>query len=324
MNIQGIDKILLNRKIKKYKARQEGRDTKLNHASSVGWVEDCKRHLVLCRLKPELRAPTDEDSILRFEEGHTQEKIMRQDFIDANVPIEEAGPMILKELELEGQADDLIPVNGNKAWVDYKTCSSPMFSHVEKRQKASELLGSKHIWIRHYYPQGIVYNRLYGSEWGMLHFKDKDRGREKSLIVPADPDYLDRIATGLLEINEMVRKGEIPDPVYTDACKYCDFFSSCFEDTDMTRENIQRINDADVEAALLERDQLYPMAKKFDKLDKEIKDQFRGQNIVIGDFLLKSTEYEAKVFKVPDEIKKQYESLHTRIRMNIKNLAKPL
>lgn len=295
---------------------------KWNSASSAGWVLDCKRRLVLLRLCPEKEEPKTIEDLRRLEEGNRQEVLMREEMIQSGFNLVRAERMENKALQLTGEVEDLLNVNGDTFPLDFKSCSTYMFQKIQKSKSALELSEAKECWVRHYPAQMLLYNLLYSHECGLLFFKDKDRGAKHVVPVPVDKTYTSQITEGLEEVNQYVKEGKAPKAQYIDDCRWCGFCSTvCFPGDAKPAKDVVKISDAELELKLKRREELKPLSKEYDTLDKDVKDQLRGSNCVVGEFQISSTEYEATIFKVPREVKEEYKDTMTRVRMTIKNLG---
>ena len=325
--MQDIGKVIIQRLDEKIEQRAKARrqeEHKYNRASSAGWVDDCKQHLVLMRVCPEKEALPEMDSQRRLDEGQRQEKIIAEELTEAGFKLEKCERMKNDELQIEGEVEYRLVQSGNKFPLDFKTASSWMFRQISRYEHFKELLTSPHIWVRHYPPQLQIYDFLYGDEVGLLFFKDKDLNRKHVIGVPYDQFYTERIIDGLQIVNECVRKGDMLKPVYSDACRYCGFFSTCFPDSDFVKEKIAVVTDEEMELKLQRWQEIEKIGKEYDKLYDEIKAHFRGETVIVGDFLIKSKPFTATVYDVPEDIKKKFAREDERFRMSIKNIVSAL
>jgi len=302
---------------------------RLNRAHNAGWVDDCIRHLCLQRICPENEKTHDIDKQRIYDEGHRQEELMRQEVQDCGFEIKKVTPIVSEEYELRMEADDLIRVNGDYHPVDYKSCSDYMFRQIEKVEDWHDLRESKHIWIRHYPAQiqlyDYHYSQAYGcSDTGILFFKGKDKGKKHAIDVPYDLGYVEHILTRLQAVNEWIKKGEAPVAEYAEACKGCGFFDFCFPGNDFLKEKVERISDEEADLKFQRYFEIEKFYREGEKLKKELTAQFRGQNVIVGDAQVVSSEYDVSTYNVPQDIKDQYKDKVTRIRTSLKNLAAPI
>lgn len=319
--VEDLDKVTLS-----HAQNRQQEFKKYNRASSAGYVDDCLRCLVLMRTCPEKQEETSLELQRRFDEGHHQEKAIRAEMVEAGYEITPAKPMIDEGLQTKGEADDIVEKNDcGKRPADYKSASSGMFRQIVRAETAIDLMKSKQIWIRHYPAQMYLYMFLYGFTMGLFVFKNKDSGEKCAIDVPENPIYAKQLKDGLMTVNEYVAKEEVPRAIYCDACKSCGFFSTvCFEGESVPQDGVDRKLNPELEVLLDERRLAEPDHKRFVKVDKAIKDQLRGETVVIGDYFFKTTSHEAKAFDVPQEVKDKYQITVPRQRCTIKYLAKAL
>lgn len=321
--VETLDKKTEERMKKIEESRREGKI--LNHASDAGWVDDCLRYLVAKRLHPEKEEAKSLEQQRRLEEGKAQEVIMRNELLYAGYQIAEAKPMTWPDYELTGEVDDILIKNGDHFPLDYKSASTHMFRRIARCNTAMELLESKFYWVRHYPAQLNIYDVLYKYPCGILLFKDKDRNVKHEIEAPMHSQYTDHVLAGLDQVNNHVAKKTMPPAEYKDICQHCGFcWTLCFEGNQVHKPEVRVVEDPETELKLKRRDELEESAKEFKKLDEEIKGTYKGENLIIGDFRIYSSPYDATAYSVPKDIKEQYKYQQERVRMTIKNLARSL
>jgi hypothetical protein len=144
--------------------------------------------------------------------------------------------------------------------------------------------------------------------------------------------YVDRILDGLDEVNAHVKKDTLPDPVRVDACSRCGFMTTvCFPDSAEAGKGIRVYDDAELEIKLQKRQELIDAgikdkAKELEKLDSEIKGEFRseafdGKQLLIGDYTIKVSSSVRSTTDLPQEVKDKYRRDMTVFRITIKNLT---
>lgn len=303
-----------------------------NRAHNAGWVDDCIRHLVLLRTQPEKLELHGLEMQRIYEEGKRQEVIINQELEEAGFELKTPEPFVWEELELQGEIEKLIKINGDWFPIDYKTCSPHIFNEISRCREGSELLNSRHLWIRHYPAQNYLYTIRYKFDTGILLFKEKNKARKHQIDCPLEMKYVDRIIDGLEEVNKHVANDTIPDPVRVDACSRCGFMTTvCFPDSTEAGEKIRVYDDTELEIKLQKRQALIDAgikdkAKELETLDKEIKGEFRteafdGKELLIGDFAIKVGSYERTTLDLPQEVKVKYQRSMTVFRIGIKNLT---
>ena len=299
-------------------------EASVNHASSIGWLDDCPRHLVLMRLAPGKEEKTEDFDYIT-EEGHFQEKILGQQLTEAGLAIAPAGPMVSTELQLKGEADWILTEDGLKYPLDGKSCSSQMFREISHYKTSDDLLSSKAIWLRHYPAQMYSYIALYGLAVSLLLFRNKGNGKKHAINVPWSSEKGNRYLDGLKEINGLVSREELPAVIDNEGiCLRCGFCNSvCYAEGNTPKAAATLIDDDDLRAALDRRAELERFSKEFDSLDKQIKERFDKQpgSWLVGDFIITNKPYNSTTYDVPEEIKKQYAKASARNKFSFKNLA---
>jgi len=305
---------------KKYKEQET---QKYNRASEAGWIFDCPRRLVLRRLSPELEEMPALKQLRRMNEGKRQEKMIRQELLDRGIEIRPATRMTNDKLQLTGEVDDMVKVNGDFFPIDYKAYSSSMFKQIINKDY-QQVLNSPFIWVRHVPTQVALYDFLYNFMLGILLFKDKDANEKWGIDVPLDKKLVLEVVNGLEEVNEAVATKKCPLPEYKDrVCDYCGFQKTCFPESPMAKTQFRIIEDVDwvqkvkdyqamVDAGIKEK------AKAFKNLEDEIKDEFRGDTVIIGSHIVDSKSYFTTVYDIPQEEKAKYAKSKEQFRVSIK------
>jgi len=292
-----------------------------NRASEAGWVDDCLRYLVLSRLHPELKERVDISLQRIFDEGRRQEFLLRREIEDAGLRIVKVDwPLKWKKFNLTGHIDGRIVTSDGEIAIELKSCSPNVFRVISTYQTSADLLSSKYIWVRHYPAQVMLYLIMADEEKGIILFKDKSTGKKHQINTVLDYDYTERILKGLEQVNRMVDENDPPPPKRVEACKRCPFArTACFVGQDFG-PGFDLMEDAEIEAKLDRWMELWPKKNEFEELDKEIKEAFRGKNVIIGDYKIESKEYERKNYKVPKEVKDQYVEISTYFRTSIEKI----
>lgn len=297
-----------------------------HRCSSVGWADDCLRHLCLRQLCPE-KMERDEGSLIRrMQEGNKQEGLMREDMVRWGFKIKEPIRRTDESLRLTGEPDNFVLTNGDRepTVLDYKSSSPNIFRVARHYETSEDMRQSKFHWIRHYPAQMQMYLYLFGFKDGMFLFKNKDSGEYHPINTPEDKSYQIFLAESLREVNGYLKREDAPKAVAVDACGHCGFKGVCFEEDELDTSVIAKINDPYLIELLSKRDSLVESKKEFDRLDKEAKTALKGQTVIVGDFLFKTGTHERVTYKVPEEIKKEYADTIQVDRVTIKNLKRPL
>lgn len=312
----------------------EKRSSRFNYASDAGWVDDCLLHLVLKRLHPEKELLHGVDLQRIFEEGKRQEKLLRQELRDSGIEIlKEKKKLSWPDYKLKLDLDDFILANGDKYPIEYKSCNPNTFRTVARMTDPMEMLESRFVWMRHWPAQLLLYEACTKLDPGIFLFKHKDDGRKHQLNCPLNINYTERILAGLADVNEMVEKKKLPRPEWTDACKNCGFLETyCFPDQPITQDRVPFVTDEEAEVMLTRRQEIEDMedgkilrlSKEHAKLDKAIKERYRGESVVIGNWKITSNPYDTTIYDVPQKVKDEYKDKAKRFRMSIRNIVQPI
>jgi len=302
----------------------------LNRASQLGWVQDCPRHLCLLRLAPDKDKGFDDTMKRRLREGNKQEALMRADLTAAGIKIVHHGRLTWEALELTGESDDSV-VFDDEYPIDYKTCSSAMFKRIERAQSYGDLIRSPFIWIRHYPAQMQAYMLMLQKRLSVLFFKDKEGGARYLMDVELDQKYASFLIEGIRYINDCVKKEDPPKAEMKEACDACGFADHCFPGVERgaSAGNLEIVTEETWLMKLKEYQILIDRgvqqtAKEFDKLDKEIKEEFRGRRVLCGSHLIESKPYFVPFYDVPKEEKEKYLKQREQFRTSIKLAAQAL
>jgi hypothetical protein len=292
-----------------------------NRASEAG--HPCVRFLVLSRLKSELKALHDVNLQRIFDEGNLHERAVMRELEDAGFKVvEQQRSFEWKKFQLTGHIDGKIEIDGKLIPIDIKSCSPNIFPAIEKSDP-EEMLNSKYVWIRKYPAQILLYMIMDGAEKGILLFKDKSSGKkcQKNFNLNDHLEYTESILKKLEIVNSYVEKEEIPDIEQSDECRRCDFAKTyCFPGQDYG-PGFDFLSNEEKEAKLIRWYETEEPYKEHKQLDKELKEDFKGKDTVIGDFMITSKEYERKSYKVPAEIKEQYLEITKYFRTKIEKLG---
>jgi len=294
-------------------------------ASQLGWVSDCPRRLCLMRLCPEKAKERDEKMKTRLEEGKKQESLIRADLAYAGLELVHVPRLEWPALKLTGELDDLIVVDGGKYPIDYKTCSSAMFNKISRAQSKEDLIRSPFIWLRHYPAQLQAYMMMTQKRLSALLFKDKEGGAMRLMDIEFDPPYASSLLDGLRYVNDCVAREDPPKAEKKDACDNCGFADFDFPERERgaVSGKIEIVTDEDWLLRLKDYQQLVDAgvaksAKEFEKLEKEIKEEFRGRRAYVGSHLIESRGYFQTFYDIPEEEKAKYQKQREQFRTSIK------
>lgn len=274
-----------------------------NWCGDLGFA--CDTYQAASRLKTELKALPDIGLIKLFRTGKVWETPNLQLIQNAGIKIVEQGrPFQWKEKQISGRIDAkiAIPVNGKEVVIplEHKVCSFNTFREILKhKEQGIPLTKSRHPWIKKYPGQLQIYDLMDGSEYGMWFFYNKQSGDYFFWLYPLDLEYAESLVQRAERCNENVEKNHIPKPEYCELCDGCDFERTyCFPDKDYG-PGFELLDEKEVEMSLERHEELKPLVKEYNDINKEIKGMFKGRNAVVGNFKLTSTERERKPYSVP-------------------------
>jgi len=297
-----------------------------NRASEAG--HPCVRFLVLSRLEPDKKVLHDVNLQRIFDLGNVFEKAVFQELQEAGVNVvEQQRPFEWKKFQLTGHIDGKIQVGitiGDKLIpIEIKSCSPNSFTEVEGK-KPIDLINSRKSWLRKYPAQILLYMLMDGSEAGIIIFKNKLNGKYYQMNFQLDDtalEYTESILKKLEVVNDYVARREIPPLEPCDECARCGFEKTiCFPGKDYGA-GYDFSTDPEIEKKLLRWEELQPLAKEYEELEKEIKEKFKGKTAVVGDFIIESKELVRKTYEIPDEVKKAFEKQMTYWVTKIKRLG---
>jgi len=297
-----------------------------NRASEAG--HPCVRFLVLSRLEPDKKVLHDVNLQRIFDLGNVFEKAVFQELQEAGVNVvEQQRPFEWKKFQLTGHIDGKIQVGitiGDKLIpIEIKSCSPNSFTEVEGK-KPIDLINSRKSWLRKYPAQILLYMLMDGSEAGIIIFKNKLNGKYYQMNFQLDDtalEYTESILKKLEVVNDYVARREIPPLEPCDECARCGFEKTiCFPGKDYGA-GYDFSTDPEIEKKLLRWEELQPLAKEYEELEKEIKEKFKGKTAVVGDFIIESKELVRKTYEIPDEVKKVCEKQMTYWVTKIKRLG---
>ena len=307
---------------------------KSNNVSQLG--HPCIRKLVYSRLIGDKRQPHGVRLQTVFDEGRLHEAAVKRALEDMGYVLECAEmPVEDKALQISGRVDGVIRYQGKVVPVEIKSISPWGF---DKLGTPEEMLESSSLWVRLYPHQLNTYMGLMDAKAGLFVFKNKQTGQLKFIGMEFDSAMYEEdrevasIVNGWVEglgygveVDYLATADQERLPTPTDECEWCvdcDFAQwACFPETSGT--GVEFVDDADILAALNEREELETHVKRYKALDKSVKTFAKdsgGDQYIIDDWHIRIGEYEQTVYEVPDDIKQEYATKAVRQRVNIKRI----
>ena len=270
--------------------------SKSNRASECG--HPCIRFLVLSRLQPEKKALHDIGLQRIFDEGNLHEEAVLREIQNAGLKIvEQQRPFNWANIQLTGRIDAKILDNGNLIPLEIKSCSPNSFQHI-KNLAPDDIKNSKHSWVRRYPAQLMAYMLMDNKDKGIIIFKNKTTGEKCQKEFTLDYDYMEGILKKLEKVNEYVAGNEVPSVEPIEDCKTCGFAkTTCFPGQDYG-PGFEILTDEELIMKLERREELKESTREYKELDDELKEIFKGKQVLIGDFKIESKEVERKEYTV--------------------------
>ena len=273
-----------------------------NRASEMG--HPCARYLYYNRTAWQEKALPDVGLQFVFDIGNVMEELVLQDLREAGFTVLEQQRMFeWKEHQITGHIDGKILIDGTAYPVEIKSVSPFVFNAINSIE---DMKKSKYLYMRKYPAQMTLYLLMDEKERGVMLFKNKSTGALKEIWVNLDYDLGEELIQKADLVNECVKKGEPPEGIEYDeaVCGECAFRHICLPET--IGKELEVVNNEELEEMLQEWWQLKDAVKRYDELDKKIKEMVNGKKLSVGEFLIDGKMYQRKAYNIPPEIKEQY------------------
>ncbi|MBT9166758.1 MAG: hypothetical protein DDT19_00082 [Syntrophomonadaceae bacterium] len=267
---------------------------KSNRASQCG--HPCEKYLVLSRTRWQEKVLHDVGLELIFEGGRMIEDMALQELREAGYQIiEQQSSFEWRDIALTGHLDAKVVVNGQAIPLEVKGYQHYEF---EKLNSLEDFFNSSKLWVRMAPAQLMMYMMSAESELGIFYLKDKLNYRPKVIWVELDYHYCEQIVQKLERVNRYIKEGTLPAGVDDyDICQRCAFLHICLPE--LKAQAMEIIDSQELEEKLLRREELSPLAKEYQELDKEIKKMVEGkEKLLVGDFLIQGKRIERKEYSV--------------------------
>lgn len=254
-------------------------------ASEIG--HPCERYIVLSITNWADRKAHGPELEFIFEGGRAVEELAIKDFEDAGFRVYRPEPdkaIMESRPRISGHID--VRVDFGSGTIYTGEIKGLNVLDFDKLNTLQDFFDSKKPWIRKYPAQLMTYLYIKGEEWGFFYLKSVPRFQPKLIWIPLDLNYMESILQKTERVERHIAEGTRPDQVDDpEMCQRCAFLHICLPD--ITREALQIVDDEDLEAKLLRRDELAEAAKEFEALDNEIKETIKGRDrLLIGDYLI--------------------------------------
>jgi hypothetical protein len=264
-------------------------------ASEIG--HPCERYLTYSITNWQDKSPYDVGLQFVFDGGNLVEDLAINDFIEAGFKvyrpepdkaIAESRPAITGHIDVRVDFGDGKPVTGeikglNRYDFDSLNCLQDFFN-------------SKKTHIRKYPAQLMCYLYFKAEDRGFFYLKSIPGFQPKLIWIDLDYEYMESILKKTERIEEHIKNKTLPDQI-TDysICERCNFLHLCLPE--MKRQPMEMIDDDEFEQKLTRHEELKPINKEYDELDREIKKLLEGkEKIMVGDFLITGQIIERKEY----------------------------
>jgi hypothetical protein len=206
----------------------------------------------------------------------------------------------------------------------------------ERMNFIQDFLDSEKIWLIKYPAQVMLYLLMDASPVGFLYLKSKSTNEPKHIWTKLD-DHLDIAEAALVraqKVNAYMGRKEPQEKVVDQimreegikycpvTCERCDFRHICLVGTEYI--GVEIIASEELEKMLNQRQGLIPAYQEYNKIDKQVKELFRGKpETIVGNFLITGKAISRTAYDIPDDVKKQYAVEESSWRINIKQLGEP-
>lgn len=253
---------------------------------------DCARYLYYERTAWDKKDPHDVALQFIFDGGHYIEEQVLRELKEAGFKVVEMQrPFQWNEFELTGRIDARVQVDGRLVPLEIKG-----YAHRDwvKLDTIEAFIRSSRLWHRMVPSQLLLYQMMVEEEWGVLYVKSKSTYMPRTIWVNLyeHMEYLDRVLKKLTRVNDAVKHDKVPERVSQELgiCPDCDFFTHCKPDVEWAK-GAEILTDADLLVALERREELKPLSKEYQEVDKYVKAKLKGtEKAILGDFLVTGKE----------------------------------
>lgn len=258
----------------------------VNRASDAG--HPCVRYLVFSRIAWQMKIPPDTTLQFIFKRGSAAEAVCDEELKLAGFKIVEHGRNYEDEsLQLRGQIDRKMEIDGRRIPVEYKTISP---REIDKLNSAQDMLDHDRVYIKQWPAQLLLYMLMSGADQGLFYLKNSLTWYPKSIWVDLAEHmtYVYGLVDKLRVVNDNVKKGVSPEiwPEDFEICDNCGFFLPC-EPIKHFGAEAKIMLQTEIEELLDERGRLIEPHKRYGQVDKQVKEQFEGvEKAICGHWLI--------------------------------------
>lgn len=254
-------------------------------------ISECTREMVLQVTNWQDRPPFTAAIRERLDRGTKIEDLVIQELRDIGYTIrQDRMPFEIRDkqgrLLCRGKVDGFIQIGRKDFPFEVKSLNPNIFNRIDSQEDFDQ-----YIFFRKYPKQLLVYLYANNIEEGFF-ILDDCLGHQKLIPVKLDYERMEKILQQLESAVDHLAKKTLPDFHKDPAvCLKCHFFKRICTPPFFTGEGLQMINDPELEAKLNRRAELDPAATEYDRLDKELKEVFKGRDgLIIGNWLVSGEE----------------------------------
>ncbi len=292
-----------------------------NRASQIG--HPCFRYLVLERTRWSDKLMHEVGLQYIFDEGNEQEKIVIKTLMEAGFDIaEQQRSFVEKKEKITGHIDLIMThpkVLPDPTPTEIKSISP--FNFV-KINTYSDIVNSKHYYVRNYAAQLQLYLYMTEYENGLFIFKNKSTGRMKFIQATIDLDYIDALFEKAKRVNaecekEVINHNDLEATDDISICQGCAYRHICFKDRDFGT-GVQLLDDTELEEKLVHLKKIEGVADEYKSLKEELSEQFKEMikdedgtrfQYMLGDYVIdlsKQVQNRVDTKALPQDIKDKY------------------
>lgn len=288
----------------------------LNWASELS--HPCERNLTYCRLNFSERRNKENDMnfLYRVRSGKKFEIELRHKIEQTGAEIsDQQYRLSWDKFEISGRVDGMISQNRKKYPLEIKFVNPRFFDQISD---IASIKNHRSYWINRTLTQINLYQLMNGIEFGILALGTPGK-RPKFLVNPLDYEIGEIALKKAERVNAHVKAKTYPDRIaYCDLCELCDYNSICAP-VKLAISDV--VDDEKLKSFVEEWKVLRDPAKKFKKIEEEIRKMMKGHDAIVGDVEITTTEYMTTKYKIPDDVKSQYATKEKAYRVDITPLG---
>ncbi len=192
-----------------------------NRASIIG--HPCLRYLYYCRVKWQEKLPPDIAILRAYEGGKDGERIVIERLKKMGyVIVREQEPAVWSKYQLSGTIDGILKEGEKQHVIEVKNMSTNNYNRLNCPEDFR-----KEYYLAMYIAQVQVYMILLELESAYMILRNKNNDDMKSIAIPLDYDYAEKLLRKSEIINEHIANNTEPSRTEDEYCSECGFFHVC-------------------------------------------------------------------------------------------------